>query len=750
MKRYGILISVMLVVLIGMVAQLPAAERTITVYTNAGDISGDSSGPSPITFQNNKADFPAPVVGQNINKTGAITIDTTNKTVGLGGGLNDTFGSLWYQGNSDIAYCVNGACDFGGGLRAYYDFVFTTADSSSDSTSSGDGFTFAVISAINNDVTRTGGSPAGTSLGELMGYAGPGTTTDSQGLRPPKMAVEFDVYPNTGGDHSTNMCTAGTRMDPTISGGFKNHIALVYWGMTSVAGQCGPFNGIMYNRDTFDDNQHGAGAAGEVPPTPMNSPNIVSSTNTDYYEGPRNGSYNWMEDGQLHRFRVEITRPIMPNASTGNFDYTVKAWVDCAGACTLANFQNVNNSYSDTTPQIWKTVSLDPSYHNQFRRILIGFTEATGGATQVVKISNFQLYFPQSSCTYAITPTSASYPSAGGLGNISITAGAGCNWNSVSNSTWLHVTPSGTGTGSGSMSYTVDANTGSARAGTMTIAGQPLTVTQSTGCTYAISPTGASYVAAGGTGTVTVTAGTGCAWTAVSNNAWITVTSGATGTSSGTVGYTVAANAGVARTGTITIASQTFTVSQNAGAPTCSLTPSPIIVANNSATSLAWTIANGPANGAWSVSPGGTCANFSSSSGGSCTTANQTTAGTRTYTLTVSNANGSSSCSATFYVGCAGYRVWNNTGSTWDFKVTGQSCHTSVSSGSEITTSGNSATWLQPGETVSRYTTAGGGCSSAVQGSITYTGAMNADIVANGGNGLCTVNYNSGDVPGDH
>ena len=199
MKRTAIMIPVIIVVLIGMAAKLPAAERTITTYTNAGGISGDSSGTSSssITFQNNMADFPTPVVGQNINKAGAITIDTTNKAIGLGGGVNDTSGSLWYQGNNDIAYCVNGACDFGGGLRAYYDFVFTTADSSSDSTSSGDGFTFAVISAINNDVTRTGGSPAGTSLGELMGYAGPGTTADGQGLRPPKMAVEFDTYPNT-------------------------------------------------------------------------------------------------------------------------------------------------------------------------------------------------------------------------------------------------------------------------------------------------------------------------------------------------------------------------------------------------------------------------------------------------------------------------------------------------------------------------------------------------------------------------
>ena len=269
-------------------------------------------------------------------------------------------------------------------------------------------------------------------------------------------------------------------------------------------------------------------------------------------------------------------------------------------------------------------------------------------------------------------------------------------------------------------------------------------------CTYAISPASQSFSSSIGTGTVTVTAGTGCIWTAsvTPGDSWITITSGSSGSGNGSVGYSVTANTGIARTGTMTIAGQTFTVNQNAGAPTCTLTPSPSIVAYNSSTSLAWTIANGPANGTWSVSPGGTCSNFSGSNGGSCTTGNQTTAGARTYTLTVSNANGSSSCSATFYVGCAGYRVWNNTGSTWDFRVTGQSCRANRSTGSEITTSASS-TQLQPGETVSRYTTAGSGCSGAVQGSITYTGAMNVDIVANGGNGLCTVNYNSGDVPGD-
>jgi hypothetical protein len=82
-------------------------------------------------------------------------------------------------------------------------------------------------------------------------------------------------------------------------------------------------------------------------------------------------------------------------------------------------------------------------------------------------------------------------------------------------------------------------------------------------CTYNISPTSASYAAAGGTGNVSVTAGTGCSWTAVSNATFITITGGASGTGNGTVSYLVAVNTGsTSRTGTMTIAGRTFTVTQ--------------------------------------------------------------------------------------------------------------------------------------------------------------------------------------------
>jgi len=83
-------------------------------------------------------------------------------------------------------------------------------------------------------------------------------------------------------------------------------------------------------------------------------------------------------------------------------------------------------------------------------------------------------------------------------------------------------------------------------------------------CTYTVSPLTATIAAAGAGATASVTTTAGCAWTATSNAAFLTINSGATGTGSGTVQYTVAANTGAARTGTLTVAGKTVTVNQDA------------------------------------------------------------------------------------------------------------------------------------------------------------------------------------------
>ena len=82
------------------------------------------------------------------------------------------------------------------------------------------------------------------------------------------------------------------------------------------------------------------------------------------------------------------------------------------------------------------------------------------------------------------------------------------------------------------------------------------------GCTYSINPTSQSFTASGGSGTVTVTTSSGCIWSATNKEGWITITSGSSGNGTGTVNYTVSANTGSQRTGSMTIAGKSFTVTQ--------------------------------------------------------------------------------------------------------------------------------------------------------------------------------------------
>ena len=67
----------------------------------------------------------------------------------------------------------------------------------------------------------------------------------------------------------------------------------------------------------------------------------------------------------------------------------------------------------------------------------------------------------------------------------------------------------------------------------------------------------------GGGGSVTVTVPSGCNWTAQSNAGFVSLTGATGGTNNGNVTYSVAANTGAPRTGTLSIAGRTFTITQD-------------------------------------------------------------------------------------------------------------------------------------------------------------------------------------------
>jgi len=83
-------------------------------------------------------------------------------------------------------------------------------------------------------------------------------------------------------------------------------------------------------------------------------------------------------------------------------------------------------------------------------------------------------------------------------------------------------------------------------------------------CVYSISSSSGRFTSSGGTGSVLVTvSSSSCSWTASENLSWVSL-SPTSGTGSGAISVTVAANTGAAKSGSITIAGKTYTVSQAA------------------------------------------------------------------------------------------------------------------------------------------------------------------------------------------
>ena len=86
-----------------------------------------------------------------------------------------------------------------------------------------------------------------------------------------------------------------------------------------------------------------------------------------------------------------------------------------------------------------------------------------------------------------------------------------------------------------------------------------------TDCTYSLSASSVQMEANGGSGSFTVLTDEACTWTAVSAAEWISVTSGASGSGTANVSYTVLANGLTEeRTGSIQIADKSFSVTQAA------------------------------------------------------------------------------------------------------------------------------------------------------------------------------------------
>lgn len=180
---------------------------------------------------------------------------------------------------------------------------------------------------------------------------------------------------------------------------------------------------------------------------------------------------------------------------------------------------------------------------------------------------------PSSCSTNVPAPTTTG---VGVSGVFTLAVGQSTQYNaiaSLSDGTTQNVTPMAAWSSSntavatvsaGGVVTAVGAGNATVRASYQGFASSPTVTVSAPACTVSVSPISLGVVASGGTLNITVTAASSCRWSAASDSTFVTIASGASGTGNATVILNVAANAGTARTGTVTIGGQTVTVNQGA------------------------------------------------------------------------------------------------------------------------------------------------------------------------------------------
>jgi hypothetical protein len=198
---------------------------------------------------------------------------------------------------------------------------------------------------------------------------------------------------------------------------------------------------------------------------------------------------------------------------------------------------------------------------------LLATLYACGGVTDVA--------MTPTGCVPVLSPTSQHAIAGGGAFALSVTVARNCEWRAAADADWVVVTQA-SGSGSGSAAYTVASNTtATPRVARITVGDQSVRVTQSPAdCSYSLTPSSATVGADGGRVEFQLATNAGCTWTASTTNTWLSVTT-PDGTGPGTVSATVSANPeNSPRGGSIDVAGQTFTVSQDG--ISCSFDVSPL------------------------------------------------------------------------------------------------------------------------------------------------------------------------------
>jgi hypothetical protein len=107
--------------------------------------------------------------------------------------------------------------------------------------------------------------------------------------------------------------------------------------------------------------------------------------------------------------------------------------------------------------------------------------------------------------------------------NVDISTTAGCAWTATTSASWITV-KSPAGAGSAKAAFTVTANSGDKRSGSVVVAGRTINVTQNAApCTYSVTPTSLNVSSSAQSSQITVTTKAYCKVSVASSASWLHV-----------------------------------------------------------------------------------------------------------------------------------------------------------------------------------------------------------------------------------
>jgi len=296
--------------------------------------------------------------------------------------------------------------------------------------------------------------------------------------------------------------------------------------------------------------------------------------------GTGNGSVSWVAAPNV------LTQARSASITIGNVAFTVQqAAIACSISLSVSSYEpaasggdsSVNVlaatgcSWQASSNVPWVTFTSAASGNADGTISFRVAANTTPGSRQgTITIGNRQLVVTQvgANCELGISPTSVQVASNASVGSIAVTTT--CVWSAQSSTGWVGIVNGASGVGNGTVDYSVGANaTAGTRTGTIKIGNLTFTVTQTGGtCAVTLAPTNLTLSAGTRSGRFTVNGTPGCSWEPTSAQPWLTVEAWSAVNGSGSVDFRAMPNlTGSARTGTLKVLDQTYTVTQAAERP---------------------------------------------------------------------------------------------------------------------------------------------------------------------------------------